>query len=283
MSLKYTVEEQLLKISNLKSGYEIQLNRIEWGDNPAKLDIRKWVDDEPKKGFTLEESELREIYDYLRGYFEPAIEPAGNMASDSISSEPELIDYRQFIVKSDMSDCKAAGHSYKKVIAVAPVYFKAENKVVLQDAFDTYYCKDCKAYYMGKNGYAILNKAGHIMCSVFEKKDFDEFMDNGWRFPEHDFQLAQESKLMHLGYNVSEKSGLSDNERHTILKYSYLSGIMTKEEIISHLSFLIKLNEAKHSMEYAVDKWNRDRKWIKNVPKSKEIPVGIKRIILRKD
>jgi len=67
------------------------------------------------------------------------------------------------------------------------------------------------------------------------------------------------------------------------LKYAYLSGYMSKGEIVGHLSFLIWLNENSANKEAAIEKWKNDRLWMMGLPIDTTIPIGISKIIIKED
>ena len=54
--------------------------------------------------------------------------------------------------------------------------------MVLIDAADTFYCEDCKAYYIEEAAFEGLKTLGRIMCAVFNRETFDEFVKNGRQF-----------------------------------------------------------------------------------------------------
>lgn len=62
-SLKYEIINELGMISESKSGWRKELNRISWAGNEPKYDIRDWSPDHEKmrKGITLTEEELRTL------------------------------------------------------------------------------------------------------------------------------------------------------------------------------------------------------------------------------
>ncbi len=275
MPVNYEIVKKIFSFPYGKGNGEIQLNLIKWGDNPAKLDLRKWSNGKAQKGITFEEEELRALYNELKKYY---VEE--NKDDDEVSDN--LIDFRQFIVQSDMKKCENKGHQYKKVITKAPIYSDITGKVTMQEVYETYYCKDCKAYYIGKYGYDILKKMGHIMCPVFKAEEFDKFVKDGYQFINNGGKLNKESELYHIGYNAKADE-LSETQRHMILKYAYLSGYMSKGEIVGHLSFLIWLNENSANKEAAIEKWKNDRLWMMGLPIDTTIPIGISKIIIKED
>ena len=83
-----------------------------------------------------------------------------------------------------------------------------------------------------------------------------------------DFDLALESPLKLSGYNVSQKEGLSQKERHFILATIIHNGIMTKGEVIRYLNYFIKMQGAKTGNEIALNKWKDDLMFVQEYNKS---------------
>lgn len=108
MPVNYEIVKKIFSFPYGKGNGEIQLNLIKWGDNPAKLDLRKWSNGKAQKGITFEEEELRALYDELKKYY---VEE--NKDDDEVSDN--LIDFRQFIVQSDMKNAKIKDTNIKKL------------------------------------------------------------------------------------------------------------------------------------------------------------------------
>lgn len=66
--IDYEIEEELSSIGNKGKALKV----IRWGDNPAKLDLRQWIekdgDYKPGKGLTLSDAEARELMEALSSY-----------------------------------------------------------------------------------------------------------------------------------------------------------------------------------------------------------------------
>lgn len=62
--MEHKIEEQIAKISTKTNGWSLELNKVSWNGNPAKLDIRNWNEDHSKcsKGITLTEEEAGSIH-----------------------------------------------------------------------------------------------------------------------------------------------------------------------------------------------------------------------------
>lgn len=60
---KFKIEESIAVLSESKSGWKMELNKVAWGDYPAKFDIRTWSPDHQKmgKGVTFTSEELKAL------------------------------------------------------------------------------------------------------------------------------------------------------------------------------------------------------------------------------
>ena len=72
-----------------------------------------------------------------------------------------------------------------------------------------------------------------------------------------------ESILRQEGYTVSQKEGLSDNERQNILRSVLSRNLMTKWQIIEHIELQISLRKNNSIYRTAIFKWERDLQYIK--------------------
>lgn len=74
-SIDFKVVERFAVISSNAAGYTLELNKVSYHGNPAKLDLRKWKDGQPMKGVTLSDAEackLREALDKYHNLIEAA-------------------------------------------------------------------------------------------------------------------------------------------------------------------------------------------------------------------
>jgi len=74
-SLDFKVVERIAVINGNSAGYTLELNKVSYHGNPAKLDLRKWKDGQPLKGVTLSDadaSKLREALDKYHSLIEAA-------------------------------------------------------------------------------------------------------------------------------------------------------------------------------------------------------------------
>ena len=59
----FNIEENVAVISSSKGGWNLELNKVAWGDRPAKYDLRSWSPDHKKmgKGLTFTDEELKAL------------------------------------------------------------------------------------------------------------------------------------------------------------------------------------------------------------------------------
>lgn len=65
----FQITEQISKISESKTGWTLELNKVSWGGRPAKFDIRSWAPDHQKmgKGITLTDEEVKNLGKIISG------------------------------------------------------------------------------------------------------------------------------------------------------------------------------------------------------------------------
>ena len=70
-------------------------------------------------------------------------------------------------------------------------------------------------------------------------------------------EVADQSELTLYGYNVRQ-NGMTVEERQKLLSQLIDNGIMNKEKIRDHLSWLIHYSESNPNMNEAIKKWKED-------------------------
>lgn len=258
----------------------IELNLIDWGDGKPKYDLRKWENETPLKGVSMDRDSLEALYravskeldheseqssdnndiDIEELPFNDNIEYETDLPFDIHTSDNEeqeyqaVLDYHNVVVHDNIDECIHSGHDYVKVSATVPVY---TNSGVQELTIPAFHCKTCKAYYISSLSYNSLISHGSILCRVVNKKEYNLFIKN------KDFRdLYTQSILNIIGYTVNSKDDLSDACRQTILTRAINAGVFSKKKAINHLSFLIKLNADKDNFMDAVAKWKRDRDFL---------------------
>lgn len=130
---------------------------------------------------------------------------------------------------------------------------------------NVYYCPVCKRYYINSYQYSeFVRKYGlpvvRLRCD--ESRGLVDFM------------LWKEESILHImGYNVSSKDNLTDNERYEILLHALKTNTLTKAQIIAFLEFLIHKNESNINFKNACYKWNEDIKFIRKYETDKQRKV----------
>lgn len=273
--MNFKVIEHIATIKEWKT-VSIELNIVDWGDGNRKYDIRKWSGKEPLKGISMDKEDLHALYNILGkdlGFSEEETDvPFGvdgvvafngedespfkdlnenNKQEDKIS---KVLDYRNVIVYDNFFECEMAKHYFEELNAYVDVY---KSDGVKRISVPVKYCRNCNAYYISFAEYQKVTQNGRILCRVVSKKEYNQFIKNRL-FVDLDFQ----SILSIVGYTVSAGAGLTDKCRQEILKRAIESGVFSKNKAINHISFLIKLNEGKVTMQQAVEKWKKDREYL---------------------
>lgn len=179
------------------------------------------------------------------------------------------IDYRNFIIYHAYDDCAKKHHNYEDIKVLAPYYSHGHVEEIILPAR---YCKTCKQYYISDFQYKKFMSDGRILCKVISKEEYEQYeLDSSFD------DLSAQSILNIVGYNVNSTDDFSDDYRQNVLKYAIAEGVFTKDKAISHISFLIRLNERKDHMALPLAKWKKDRAYLTNY---KEQPLyGIRKII----
>lgn len=70
--IKYELINEIGVVSERKSGWRKELNRISWAGQEPKYDLREWSENHEKmgKGMTLSEEELRSLYKIIKNEIE---------------------------------------------------------------------------------------------------------------------------------------------------------------------------------------------------------------------
>ena len=112
-----------------------------------------------------------------------------------------------------------------------------------------YFCGRCQKYYIDPIMLKCIKAKGVPLVTIVS--NVEEFNN-----------LQEESPLYLMGYNVSQQSGLTSDQRRYILRYIYENGYMSKERIISYLNWFI----SRHSGgEIAEGKWQSDIDYLENI------------------
>lgn len=119
-------------------------------------------------------------------------------------------------------------------------------------------CNNCKLYYVKDAVFESYRSRYGTLLGQFVRQE--DGMELGR--PSSFGELAAESVLHMNGYNVGQAQNLSALDRRKILAYIIESHIMTKQEIRSHLTYLIKMNQSTPNKNTAVERWKSDVNWV---------------------
>lgn len=181
----------------------------------------------------------------------------------------EEIDYRDFFIHSDEIHC---GHECTKVLATVQCCSAGE---IYDVSFDAFYCEECGVYYFTETQYRrFVNNSEHLLCQVMSYREYRAYKADLMYG-----KLNAKSALGALGYTVSQKDDLSEDERRTILQYAIDGDILSKERVIQYIKFFIRLNERNYGQKNAIRRWQSDLDWLSGVQKSDVRHVGVKRIV----
>lgn len=182
------------------------------------------------------------------------------------------ISFNDIIVLTNVISCTTKEHHLDDVLAQIPI-FNTDGSINFI-RLNISYCNACNRYIMLKSDFKQIE--GIIACKVIDQTATHIKNDSD------DIEIKQyESVLYQYGYNVKTKDNLSDKQRHLILAAVVESGILTREQICSHLDTLIERGSKIEKWELATQKWKQDRHFVKKY-NIKSLPVILTNKIILK-
>lgn len=87
--LKFEILQEFGTLSTSKSGWELQLNFVQWGDNQPKFDLRTWSPDHKKmgKGLTLNHDEIVKLSEVLGNVLSAEQTGQANLVTEEVVDE----------------------------------------------------------------------------------------------------------------------------------------------------------------------------------------------------
>lgn len=69
--VKFEIIQHFGVMKERKNGWKKELNKVKWGDNDPKWDIREWNEEHDKmsRGITLTEDEAKNLSQFLKSIF----------------------------------------------------------------------------------------------------------------------------------------------------------------------------------------------------------------------
>ena len=182
------------------------------------------------------------------------------------------INFADVIVLSNINYCTYKGHSVDDVMSHIPT-FTPDGKIKYIDMNLTY-CNQCDKYIMLKSDFKSIS--GIIACEVVDETTSYNYNNSD------SIEISQsESLLYKYGYNVKTKENISDKQRHLILAAVIESGILTRDQICSHLDTLIERGSKIDRWKLATQKWTQDRQYVKKYNSSHLPEILLNKVILK--
>lgn len=145
-------------------------------------------------------------------------------------------------------------HILTDIYGVIPV-LNHDNEIINIET-PALYCNSCDRLFILESDFKKLESEGIILCQIITEDYWQKQIDNKM------YHLNSESILHKVGYNVSDKENLSQEERRNILKNIIESGLLTRSQVSSHLDYLIRRSKGQKRLQRAIEKWTSDRKFI---------------------
>lgn len=178
-----------------------------------------------------------------------------------IEDKPENIvqlSLHDIIVLGNTLKCDV-NHKIYDVNVILPILEK--NGTVTSIKVLASYCENCNRYTINKEVFN--NIDGVVLCEVINNTAIVAETGNDAMI-----ELVQHaSTLYRYGYNVKSNNNLTTKQRHIIIASLVESGILTRNQVIDHLTTLINRGEQITSWKDATEKWKQDRYFTSKVSK----------------
>lgn len=192
---------------------------------------------------------------------------------DKYDSIPQ-IDIYTLIVLSNTLKC-SSNHDTKDIIAKLPVL--NEYGQISYINVNASYCSTCNRYTILKEDFNAI--AGIVTCKVVDET-VSYVNNNNNSGIEIEIENKQ-SILAQYGYNVQTKKDLSEQQRHIILSSIIEAQIMSRREVIDHISTLIERGSKIPNWKFATQKWKEDRQFVSKYQSDYLPEVVFNNIILK--
>lgn len=166
------------------------------------------------------------------------------------------IQMSDFVVRGNTFSCEKSTHEIIDIEAVVQV-LNTRNNSINSFIIPAGYCKECNIFFILESVYEHLKTQGIILCRIEDEKQY--LMATSGQLS----NLASESLLMQYGYSVSKAKNLSAFSRRRILALIIDSKILTKNTVISYLSFFLRQHKSQENYSDAVRKWKEDIDFVK--------------------
>ena len=210
--------------------------------------------------------------DYYKYAYHSNISNTTKVPQKEVKTSPApLISKREIsavdvIVLSTSKRCTDLNHTIIDYIGVLPVMNNNQYKNL---EINIGYCKQCDKYIMLISDY--IKISGSPICEVRDQTTGRVYnkMHNIYGMN------SAESVLHQYGYNVRAGNGLSSMDRQQILLKVMDNGVLSKNQIISHLEYCINMASGRLNMDSAIRKWSMDLDFVRCYnPKAKHVAIN---------
>lgn len=170
-----------------------------------------------------------------------------------------------FIVKGTTQFCINKNHKVCEIEAKVDIVDRNGN--ISNVSCPAYYCENCNVFYMYLDTYERLKQKGVLLCKIY---DMYKFSNNN-----EYYDLNSESIMHSFGYNVNANENLSTLQRQIVLKNIVDNEIMSKNEIINHLSYLYNRSKNLTNYSQACRRWKEDIDFISDYKNNNSTLVKI--------
>ena len=182
--------------------------------------------------------------------------------------EGKFIDGETLYIHQGNIICDKKKHNVISVTAEMPA---ANTGEIVQ--ININYCCDCDKCFINETVYEEYRSKGLLPAVKFVRAKAD-----GTYPSEYETDLAPESPLHLLGYNVSQKDDYSESYRHHLLSNIMDCGVLSKHRIEYYLTMFIKKSMSQKNMALAVSKWKTDLEFVENYDINRQVKVKIQSV-----
>lgn len=163
------------------------------------------------------------------------------------------IDIYTIIVLSNTLKCSSS-HNIIDIVAKLPVLNEhGEISYINKNAS---YCSTCNRFTILKEDFNTIKDV--IMCKVIDETI--SYYENNCS---SDMEIMQKNSILsQYGYNVQARKDLSEQQRHIILSSIIEAQILTRREVIDHITTLIDRGSKIPNWKSATQKWKDDRQFV---------------------
>ena len=166
-----------------------------------------------------------------------------------------IIKPQDFVVKINTFNCSNKGHdlvSIQAEILIESNFGMAISSIHVPAG----YCKQCNRYYLLST---IFNEhiasLKHALCDFVNETDLDKYLKNRELMAN---EFASQSILKRCGYSVSRQNTMTRQQRINLLQQIISNEILSRQQIMSFLNWLINFQGRNYAMKDALEEWKHD-------------------------